>query len=188
MMIKGVTLKSRLDFIRHEYGEEGLQKLLPHLKEEARELFANPKRIRATSWYEFDIQVDLDQALCKYLAGGDEGIYRKMGGWSAEFQEAHAALTDFREPLKFLQMHSVIFGRFFEPGRMEVEMVGPTEAYMRIYEFRSVKENCETNMGFLTRSLEIIGASNIKVKETQCTEDPGVPFCEYHIIWEEEKE
>jgi hypothetical protein len=183
MEIKGIILKSRMDFIQQRYGDEGLRKLLPHLSGKAKEVFSNPKSIRATSWYDFALQTELDRAICKYLEDGDKGIYLKMGEWSADFQESQSPLSEFKGPWKFLQMHSVIFARFFNPGKMELVQIGPSEVHMRLHQFRSNKENCDTNIGFLRRSLEIIGAKHIMVEETMCTQDPKVPYCEYHLKW-----
>ena len=185
MKIKGIILKSRLDFIEHTYGKGGLGKVLPYLGKTCKDLFSNPAKIRATSWYDFDLQTEMDRAICKYLGKGNKEVYRKMGEFSADFQEQKSALSEFRGPWNFLQMHSVIFGRFFKPGRMELVRKGPNEVHMRLHEFRSNWENCETNLGFLSRSLETIGVKEVNVVENQCSQDPSVPYCEYLITWKD---
>jgi hypothetical protein len=184
-MIKGIILKSRLDFIERTFGKDALDRILPHLGQRGRDLFSNPAKIRATSWYDFEIQTELDKAICRHLSKGDRSIYRKMGENSADFQEQQSALSEFKGPWNFLQMHAVIFGRFFKPGRMELIREGPNEVLMRLHEFRSNWENCETNIGFLARSLELIGVKNVNVVEIRCSQDPSVPYCEYLITWED---
>lgn len=183
MMIKGITLKSRLDFIENNYGKDALQRILPGLSDLARALFSDPRKIRATSWYDFGIQIEVDRAVRDHLADGDEEIFKKMGAWSAEFQREHSTPSDQNDPWKFLQLQAVIFGRYFKPGRMELVRASSSEGYMRLHEFRSARENCDSNLGFLKKHLEIFGLEGVEVTEIQCTEDPKVRYCEYHFKW-----
>ena len=184
MLIKGITLKSRVEFIIHEYGEGGLQKLVESLEGMTKDLFSDTKKIRATSWYDFKIQVDVDTAIYKVLADGDGDVYLRMGAFTADFQEDNLSIPEYKDPWKFLQLQGVIFGRYFKPGRMELKRVGPTEVCVRIHEFRSSHENCMTNIGFFMKSLENMGLKNVLVEETQCSEDPDMAYCEYRVKWE----
>lgn len=181
--IKGITLKSRYDFVKHIYGEDAFQKVLPQLKPETRALFEDELKIRATSWYNLDIQTDFETTVCRVLADGDEGVYRRMGAFSADFHDSNFSFGELRDPSKFLQMYVVIFGRYCRPSRMEVEMVGKTECYVRLHELTSTFPNCESNIGYIVRNMENLKLKDIVAEETQCTKDEGVDICEYHIKW-----
>ena len=181
--IKGLTFKSRVTFLEKTYGPEALTRLIPHLEGEVKGLIANPRSIKATAWYPLEDQVRLDKTICKYLANGDETIYRKMGAFSAEFHDSHIQVKQYKDPWRFINLHSTIYPRFFKPARVEILRPSSHEARIRIFEFRSVKENCETNIGFFFRNLELCGAEEVEVVETQCTRDPGVEFCEYKVRW-----
>src|SRR5512137_893964 len=110
--IKGLTLKSRYNFVKQTYGKDAFKKVLPQLKQETRAVFEDELKIRATSWYNLDIQTDFETTVCKVLAGGDESIYRKMGAYSVDFNE-----SPYPDVTKFLQMYVVIFPRYCRPGR-----------------------------------------------------------------------
>jgi hypothetical protein len=101
-----------------------------------------------------------------------------MGGYSADFNT-----TDYPDVFKFLQMYVVIFPRYCRPGRMEIEKVSDTECYVRLHEIESTFPNCESNIGYIVRYMEILGLKEIVGEETQCTKDAGVKTCEYHFTW-----
>jgi len=177
--VKGLTLKSRYKFVKQTYGKDAFQKVLPHLRPETRALFENELKIRATSWYNLEIQSDFETTVCKVLAGGDEGIFRKMGGFSVDFNE-----SSFKDVNQFLQMYIVIFPRYCRPGRMEVEMVSDTECYVRLFDLTSTFPNCESNIGYIVRYMEVLKLKDIKAEEIRCTKDKGVKSCEYHFTWQ----
>jgi len=176
--VKGLTLKSRYDFVKHTFGKEAFKKVLPHLRPETRALFEDELSIRATAWYNLDLQTDFETTVCKVLGRGDEGIYRKMGAYSVDYNE-----TPYADVSKFLQMYIVIFPRYCRPGRMEVEMVSQTECYVRLHDLTSTFPNCESNLGYIARYMEVLNLKDIKAQETHCTRDLGVSSCEYHFTW-----
>lgn len=176
--VKGLTLKSRYNFVKQTYGKDAFKKVLPLLRPETRAVFEDELKIRATSWYDLDIQTDFETTVCKVLAGGDKGIYRRMGAYSVDFNE-----TPYPDVDKFLQMYIVIFPRYCRPGRMEVEMVSKTECYVRLHELTSTFPNCESNIGYIVRYMEVLRLKDIRGVEIQCTKDKGVKFCEYHFTW-----
>jgi predicted hydrocarbon binding protein len=176
--VKGLTLKSRYIFVEKTFGKDAIKKVLPFLRPETRALFEDELKIRATSWYDLDIQTDFETTVCKVLAGGDKGIYRKMGGYSVDYNE-----TPYPDVSKFLQMYIVIFPRYCRPGRMEVEFVSDTECYVRLHDLTSTFPNCESNLGYIARYMEVLKLKDVRAHETHCTKDPGVKFCEYHFTW-----
>lgn len=185
-MIKGMILKGRLLFLDKTFGPGALLKVLAYLKGRTREVMSDPKNIRATGWYEFTINKELDRAIFLAYGKGDEKMYRVMGGFSNEFQDSVSAVNYYANPWKFLRLQANAFPRFWDPGRLELEEVstsGNCEAVMKFHEVRSTRENCLTNIGFLEKGLEMCGASNIKVWETQCTQDPKVSYCEIRMTF-----
>lgn len=183
MRVKGLTIKSHISFVEKTYGKGAVAKVLPYLGPTAKPLYSDTKAIRATAWYDLEVQVDFDKAVCKHLAKGDEDVYYQMGAYSAEFGGSSVA-RETHDPWKFMQLLKAVFNRYFEPGGLEIVKVGEKEAYLSFMDFRSVRENCLTNLGFLRRNLELCGFKPIIVKETQCSADPKVKYCEYHLKWE----
>jgi len=183
MRIKGLTLKSRIQYIEQFYGKDALMDIMKHLRPETAAVLSDPMKVRATAWYDLRVQVDLDQTVCRHLAGGDASIYRRLGAFSAEFQNVKAGGRGISDPWKMFQMVGSVFDRYFSPGRLEIIKVNDKEVMLRLFEFRSVKENCLSNLGFLSKSLELNGFKPTIVEETVCSEDPSAKYCEYHIGW-----
>lgn len=181
--IKGLTLKSRIAFIKHNFGPDAIGRLVPNLNGKVRELVENPMEIHSTHWYDFDIQLELDRAICKVLAKGDTAIYRKMGAYSAEFEisEEHSGTPD--NMMRFLKLQMTLFSHYFKPGSVEMVPGKENEVLIRVKGFRSVHENCETNIGFLKRAVELRGAEDVTAEETRCSKDPNMEFCEYRLRW-----
>ena len=184
--IKGMILKSRLTYLEKRFGPDALSKVLPLMKGRSKEVMADHKNIRATGWYPFSINKELDMAIFLAFGKGDERLYKDMGGFSNEFQDSVSSVDIFSSPWKFLRLQANAFPRFWRPGRLElieVKTSGDCEAIMKFHEVRSCRTNCLTNIGFLEKGLEMCGAQDIKVWETKCTEDLTVAFCEMHMTF-----
>jgi hypothetical protein len=181
--IKGLTFKSRAEFVEATYGPGSFSKIAGHLKGELRALASDTKNIKAASWYPFEMQNELDRAICKVLAAGDPNVFRRMGAFSAEFENRNIAIKQFTDPWRFLSLQASIWPRFFKPARADIVRVSDREARVHIHDFRSSHELCETNIGFFLRSMELCGAEDVSVVETQCSQNPNVEYCEYRIRW-----
>jgi hypothetical protein len=185
-MIKGMILKGRLQFLEKTFGPGAMLKVLAYLKGRTHEVMSDPKNIRATGWYEFTINKELDRAIFLAFGKSDEKLYKQMGGFSNEFQDSVSSIDNYSTPWKYLRLQANAFPRFWDPGRLElleVRTSGNCEAIMRFHDVRSTRENCLTNIGFLETGLAMCGAKDIKVWETQCTEDLAVTFCEIHMTF-----
>ena len=181
--IKGITFKSRADFVTDAYGPNAFGKLIPHLSGELKAMVEDPVRVRPTAWYPFDYQQALDEAIYKVLASGDANVFRRMGAFSADYENRNNLIKIFTDPWRFLNHQPTIWSRYFKPGSVDVIRVSDREAKVHLHSFRSSEANCQTNLGYFIRSIEICGAEDVHVVETQCTKDPGVEYCEFRIRW-----
>lgn len=181
--VKGLTLRSRVAFVKHTYGSEGMTRLVPNLKGLARELMASPTTINSSGWYDFDVQLEIDRAICKVLAKGDASIYLAMGAYSADFQISKEDTSSPEDLRRFLKLQMTMFSHYFKPGTVEMVTVSDNEVLIRIKGFASVRENCDTNMGFLKRSIELRGAEGVTIDEPKCSQDPTAGVCEYRLRW-----
>jgi len=181
--VKGIILKSRIDFLERIYGPTALDKLLPHLKGRTKEVFSDPRKIRATGWYDFEINLEFDDAIFEVLANRDETVFWKMGAFTNDFQTTDSSKHAYKDPWKYLVLHVGIWPRFWKPGRAELIKVSEEEALIHIHEMRGTRRYCQTNIGFFHSGLELAGAREVSVIETQCAEDPKVRYCEYRITF-----
>ena len=74
--VKGGTIKSRIDFIKENYGDEGFKLLLSELSNEDQAVLTGI--ILYSSWYPFELYERLDKAIQKRLAPIDKKIYEKV--------------------------------------------------------------------------------------------------------------
>jgi hypothetical protein len=178
--IKGIILKSRLEFLENHYGDGYLDKLLPHLTGEARTLMSNPKKIRATSWYDIKINFQIDNVIRDVFANGDNKIFWKMGSFTNDFKTDDTGRHAYKDPWKFLVLHTGVMPRFWKPGRAELIRVNDNEAIIRFHVTESTRGYCLTNLGFFKSGLEISGAKDVEATETQCVGE-GAEYCEYRF-------
>ena len=181
--IKGITLKGRVEFVKRTYGNEALASIVRHVGGEIRHLVMDPRLIKAISWYDFQVQQELDKAICTHLAGGDEAIYFKMGAFNADFQENTLAMSQAGDVMRYLRPQMTLYPRFFKPGRMDLIEISPTEVVLQSHLFKSTHENCETNRGFIAQTITNCGAHDVDVVEVHCNSDPKNDYCEYKAKW-----
>lgn len=183
LRIKGVVLASRHSFVVARHGRAAWARLLAGVSAECRALL-EPK-VRPSAWYPLRYCDEVDIAICGLFAAGDQRIYRIMGQYSADTTAwgGFGAHMDGRDPQGFLRAAQEFAPRFFDPCRLEILPRGDRHVLIRLSGFVSSEPNCESNLGFFTRGLELCGATRVSAKEDRCSRR-GAPADEYDIRWE----
>jgi hypothetical protein len=184
IQIKGITIKSRLDFARARGGEALVDKMRaapPPVGELAKS--------GMLSLREFPLAHD--DLLCRFIAEqlkAGEKIYREMGAFSADehrnFQKiVHGAKTDPFELLAGVprQFHQYLSG---DAGSARYEMLdlhsgriiweGHKESYL---------SHCLSSIGYFIRLLEISGVMGARGENTECLAK-GDKRCVWDFKWE----
>jgi hypothetical protein len=107
-----------------------------------------------------------------------------MGAYSADIQftEKYAGFVRTADPHNILRKSTVAYDRFFRPGKAEYQILGPTEGRITISLFKSSPNNCQTNIGFYKRAVELSGGKDVMVREEGCT-GKGDPACKFVLSW-----
>lgn len=182
--VKGGTLKSRIEFIKEHYGQDGLEKVLSKVTEEDRDILTGI--LLYSSWYPYETYDRLDKAIREVLAPADKHIYKKMGAFSAKqhLNSIYQAYLKQNDPLAFCKIFPNIFKAYYDSGRVEPEFASEHSVIFKIYDFASpTRPDCESNVGYIEEGLNLCGAKNPKVVETKCRLR-GSEYCEIIASWE----
>jgi len=181
--IKGSILKSRLEFVRGEIGEDGLAKLLATLPEEDQKILG---RIVAVAWVDFDVGKRLDDAIVKTLGGGGTRFFERLGEASAQVNlgTLHSAFLAPGDPQAFLAKAPQIYRLYYDVGWREYERTGDREGVLTTHEAETFsKTDCLTVIGWYRRALELCGAKNVRIREEECRATGG-NVCRYRVTWQ----
>jgi uncharacterized protein (TIGR02265 family) len=180
--IKGAVLRSRLAFVRERDGAAGLDAVLERLTGEDRQALAN---VLAASWYPFEVNERLDQAIAA-ATGMGEAIFRLLGETSASdnLGAMHRAFVTRSDPQGLLQNAATIHPAYYDTGHRTYERLGDKRAVLRTFECLSFsRADCLTNMGWHEKAIEICGGIRPRVTDPRCRAR-GDDFCEYLCEWE----
>jgi hypothetical protein len=181
--VKGVVLIARRDFVLEKYGEEGWGRVLQAMDGEHRSVLE--KELLSFSWYPFETNTVLDDLICRTLASGDPAIYREMGRYSAEknLKSVHSTFVRGEGPHGLLRSAAPILHVYYDEGTRTYRRTGETSCVLTTTGGRCYsRSDCETNLGWFERAIEICGGSNVEVREPACRVS-GAPSCEYHLSW-----
>ncbi len=182
--IKGLVLKSRLDYVKQFYGEKGLQLLLEVLPPEGQAMLGDS--VLVSSWYPLDQAIAILVAIDEIFGKGDFTLMRKIGGFTARVALAGGVQQSFgkqNDPGFVLKMAPIIFQQYYDSGRIEIETKGEESAVARILDFASPHPViCSGLVGWVEEAIEIWGGTQVKVSETKCR-CKGDPHCEILACW-----
>ena len=180
--IKGVVLKSRLGFVRDAKGEEGLQRVLTALPAADRALLES---LLPSSWYAFEVNERLDQAIAKEMGRGN-AIFTVLGERSAadNLRASHRSFVDTQDPHGLLRHAASIHEAYYDTGHRTYEKTGEKSAVLRTHDCASFsRPECLTNMGWHRKAIEICGGRNPRVTDPECRAR-GDAVCTYVCEWE----
>jgi len=181
--IKGSILKSRLEFVRKEIGEDGLAKLMDSLPEDDRKILG---RLVAVAWVDFEIGKRLDDAIVQTLGGGSTRFFERLGEASAEVNLAtlHNAFLAPGDPQAFLAKAPQIYRLYYDVGWREYEASGEREGVLTTHDAETFsKPDCLTVVGWYRKALELCGARNVLIREEECRATGGT-VCKYRVTWQ----
>lgn len=180
--IKGSIIKSRLEFVRREFGEEGLTKIMNLLPEEDQKILG---RLVAVAWVDFEVGKRLDEAIVKSLGGGSSRFFERLGEASAEVNlgTMHSAFLTDGDPGAFLAKAPQIYRLYYDVGWREYQPVGEREGLLITHEAETFsKTDCMTVIGWYRRALELCGATGVHIVEEECRATGG-QVCRYRVTW-----
>lgn len=180
--IKGVVLRSRLAYVRAHMGETVVASVLARLPEPDQQELS---RVLPGSWYPFEIQERLDDAIAAEMGIGEK-IFRLLGEQSARdnLASTHRAFVDAHDPHGLLQHAASIHEAYYDTGHRTYERLGDRSAVLRTSDcLSSSRAECLSNMGWHQAAIEICGGLRPRVTDPRCRAR-GDALCEYVCEWE----
>ena len=179
--VKGGAIQARLAFVREQRGEDAVRRVMARLSEEDRKDCAH---VLATSWYPFELNTRLDEAIAAEMAMG-ENVFILMGEKSAAHNlgSTHRVFITDRDPHGLLRRAAQIYQAYYDTGHRTYERVSDTKAILRTHESQTFsKHDCLTVIGWHRKAIEMCGGKNVRVTETKCRAK-GADVCEYVCEW-----
>ncbi len=181
--VKGAVLKSRLAFVTEHAGMDGLQQVLALLPADDRKSLDG---LLTMSWYPFELGKRLDDAIVKVVGRGDPQFFRRLGRASADrnLTTVHKSFLALGDPHGFLAKSPQIYTLYYETGRREYERTGERSGVIITRDAETFSApDCLTVAGWYERALELCGATQPRVRETECRAKGGA-VCRYEVGWE----
>ncbi len=180
--IKGLILAARRNWIQGAHGRKALDAVLLQVPTSSREVLLRP--IRATGWYPIAVNADLDWAICKVMGRGDHGIFRRLGAHSADLivSSTYPGQVRSHDAAGFLAAVAHQAPRYYEGLSVVVERSGPGHSVLSFSGIVSNEPNCESNIGYYLRGIEICGGTAATGNELSCTAQ-GAASDRYEFRW-----
>lgn len=180
--VRGVILASRRKYVIQRFGEAAWEQVLQSLSPKGREALSGS--IRSGGWYPLPLNAELDRAIAARLGGGPRSAYLAMGAFSAEqvLPSAYPFAIAAGDPVAMLRAIRQAGGRHFDPITIVHEEEGPGRYVVTFSGFVSNEANCQSNIGFFTRAVELCGGLDVRVTERSCT-ITGARADVYEIRW-----
>ncbi len=183
--IKGTAVASTLKYITENYSSDGLKTILDNLTDtKDKEIFSST--IFPSSWYPIQSFSNLCKSIKQAFGKKDPNILRKIGRYSAEqgLTTIYKLFYRFGSPQFIISKASIIWGRYYTSGKLEVVSSDKTSAIVHLIDFDLPSiEICERVMGWMEGSLALSGGKNISIKETLC-KARGDAYCRFEAKWE----
>jgi len=165
------------DFVRQEYGEAGLARVLAELPQDASRAFG--ETIREVGWYPL-VALDLYlKAACRLLASGSLELCRSQGRFAAGRQKAGFLTSLVSTPALRVRTAPIAWRLFYDVGRLEVVGRDPETAVGRIHGFPATPELCTRFLG-IWEGIVGSGEAPSVAEEARCVRH-GDPYCEIHV-------
>lgn len=182
--VRGLSFAASVKYVRQNFGEDGLSKLLENLPEEERKIVSG--KFHSMEWYSQKIFVNFLSTADKILGKGEHSICYSAGKASAEdaFGGIYKIFLEFGKPHTLLKKAALAWRGLNDTGYLEIEVSRENYSKGKIKEYENPhKCLCIHLTGYFERVLELSGAKNVKANEIKCR-CSGDDCCEYEVTWE----
>ncbi len=143
------------------------------------------ERILPSVWYPFAIQVRLYETIDRLLGSGDLELCWEIGKFTSEYEmkRIHKAFLRVAGLDLWVRTAGLMWGRYYNRGRLEVDDIGPRHGRIRVVRFNPIsKAFCYDFGGWLHRTVELAGFDRVTVRHDACLLD-GADACRYSGEW-----
>jgi hypothetical protein len=182
LQAKGSTFHTTVDFIRAEYGDGMVARVLAEVSPEAR---ASVESAAATDELDYDLLKELWVTTDALIGRADPGWMERAGAFSIGLRGAkmYGGILRKKDPNEFLTQSISLFKLYYHPG--DIELVEHTQgrAVLRLVGFEARTQLfCRRQTGGLTKAIELAGGDHAATRHVRC-ELEGDAYCEWELTW-----
>jgi hypothetical protein len=184
MKIKGTGPRSHKAFVKKNFGDEGLDRVLRSLSEADRAVMGSTV-ILPSDWVDFEPYINFFHAVARELNNGDESIWFRMGEASAERELSgiYRIFLKLGSPGFIIKQTAAVFKQYYSEGVATSEVLGSNKVRLRITGFEPHHYPIESVIGgWGKKALELSGARDPRVKVISSLKSGG-GVIEYEASW-----
>lgn len=165
---KGSVYESTRAFVKHEFGDEGLQRVLSSMSGDDREFLSS---VTAIAWVPVEPVLRFHHALEREFGSGDGALCTRAGRFSAGWA-MNSVLKMFvrlRSPQWLFEKAASVWSRHHDTGRWELDPQAPYRISGRLLEF-GVRDPmfCARLRGWVQGAVELTGGNAAETIEPRC--------------------
>jgi len=181
MYAKGSTVRTTIDFLRAEGGEELAERVLAALPDDVRGRLVHTE---PTGEVPYPLLQSLWRSADAALAG-DPTWAERAGALSIESLgvQLYRGILLKRSPGEFLTQSVSLFQLYYRPGDMTVVLEEPGHAVLRLVGFDAETPLfCRRQTGGLRCAITLAGGAEPSTRHVRCALE-GDAFCEWELRW-----
>ena len=180
--MKGSAFTARFEYLRTRH-EKLWPDYLEQLAPETRELATT--RLLKNAWYPFDAFADLNVVADRVIGNGDLALVKQLGKYAAEanLPTLYKLFYVVGSPEYIVRKAATLWSVHHTTGRSELITHQQNYVEYQLHDFAQPhRVLCKSLEGFIERSLELTGVTQISIREKQCAA-AGAPYCSFHGRW-----
>lgn len=180
---KGAAVQSSLEFVRAEFGDVVLARMLAGFDEATRDQLVT---VTPTGEVSYATVVALWEAIDVAVHATAPDWAERAGAMSIESRgsQLYGGILRKSSPTEFLTQSVSLFKLFYQPGDMVVVEEELGRAVLRLDGFDSRTPHfCARQTGGLRRALEIAGGEHAVARHVRCVCE-GDAYCEWELMWQ----
>ena len=183
--VKGTALKSTVEFLKQQLGDEGFDKLTDGMAPGELDILKAP--VLLSSWYEFSLLRNLmNRAEGKLSLPPGRTLAWELGRHSAEatLSSIYKLFFKVADVSYIIKKAAYLFPTYYDTGAMEVLENSPGASVIHIKGFDEPSaEFCDRMQGWMQRTVELTGRKNVTLHHPLCVAR-GDAVCEYRGSWD----
>ncbi len=182
--VKGTTIYGRLRWVNTYHSADAVTQVLDQLadREAAALLKRGPMR---SSWYPFELFVDLIACIDRVCGKGDGGLYRQLAGQVAEddLKSIYKAFFRVASTGFIIGKAAQVWSQYYDSGKLNVLVREKNNVKLEISNFETPHQiHCESVAGWIHRTVELTGMEAVSVIHSECRAG-GDDRCLFDATW-----
>lgn len=169
LQIKGIALKSTINYIKLKLKEEGFLKFKKELSADAQSIFGTP--ILSSNWYDVNLLVEIMSKVPEILKREPKEVWWEMGRYSCEdgLNTVYKIFYKLGSPEFIIKRAGQVFNNYYSQGNFFVVSHSLSSAQVQIKDFPIPHPCiCTRISGWMERAIELSGGKNVLVKHSLC--------------------